>query len=224
MTKVIIVRHAEAEGNYNHTFQGRTDADITENGKKQIEQLKERFKSIEYDSIYSSPLKRTLSTAKAVNFYHGLEITVVKGLIEIDGGHWEGLKWDKIPELFPNEHHDWLEEPWNFSPINGESMRSVYERIYNTIIELVEQNKNKTIVIVSHGCAIRNFVCRVKGLPIERIIEVPWLENTSVTTVEFDDDCVPKLLEFNDYSHLTDETKTLQKQSWWKKINGAEDK
>lgn len=222
MTKVIIVRHAEADGNFNHTFQGRTDASITENGKKQLEQLKERFKNVEYDKIYSSPLKRTLATAKAVNFYHGLEITTVQNLIEIDGGHWEGVKWDDIPNLYPKEHHDWLEEPYNFNPECGESMKHVYSRIYNAIIDLVKENKNKTIIVVSHGCAIRNLVCKLRGLPIEKLCDIPWLENTSVTTAHFDNDLNSNVIGFNDYSHLTYETATLQKQDWWKKIKGSE--
>ncbi len=37
MTRIILVRHCEAAGNLNRRFQGHTDAEVTENGKKQLE-------------------------------------------------------------------------------------------------------------------------------------------------------------------------------------------
>lgn len=216
MTRIYLVRHAEAEGNKKRVFQGSFDADISENGHRQLERLKERFKDIKIDTVYSSPLKRALNTARAANFYHNLPITTLDGLAEINGGHWEGVKWDDIPVLFPEENDAWVNEPWNFAPEGGESMRSVYDRIWKTILDIVKENKGRKVLVTSHGCAIRNFFCRAKGLPLENLREIDWFENTSISTVDFDEDLIPHIVSFNDASHLDEETSTITKQNWWK--------
>ena len=71
MTSIYIVRHCEALGNVMRIFQGLTDLDISENGAKQLEYLKERFSGIQLDKVYSSPLIRTRKTApvKPVRFF-----------------------------------------------------------------------------------------------------------------------------------------------------------
>ena len=81
ITKVYLVRHAEAAGNVAKTFQGHTDCEVTEKGHKQLACLAERFKDVHLDIIYSSPLLRTRQTAAAVNKYHGLDVHINQGLI-----------------------------------------------------------------------------------------------------------------------------------------------
>ena len=65
MTRIILVRHCEAAGNLNRRFQGHTDAEVTENGKKQLELLALRMRNVKIDYLYSSPLKRAVSEAYA---------------------------------------------------------------------------------------------------------------------------------------------------------------
>lgn len=215
MTRLYIIRHAEAEGNIMRIFQGRLDADISENGARQLEELRERFKTVKFDAVYSSPLIRAYKTAQAADFYRGLPIKKLDGLAEIDGGRWEGEKWDEIPELFPDENDAWVNEPWNFAPQGGETMRNVYDRVWKAVLGIVKENPGRTVVVTSHGCAIRNFICRAKGLPLERLREIEWFENTAVSTVEFDDDFTPRVVSLNDSAHLGDELGTLSKQDWW---------
>ena len=94
LTRIYLIRHAEAEGNINRVLQGHFDADISENGCRQLEKLKKRFKTVYFDSVYSSPLIRAYKTAQAADFYLKLPIVKLGGLEEINGGHWEGEKWD----------------------------------------------------------------------------------------------------------------------------------
>lgn len=218
MTRIYLIRHAEAEGNIKRIFQGHTDADISENGENQLEKLSERCRNLSFSAIYSSPLKRTLKTAQAANRYHGLEIIKDAGLIEINGGHWEGVMWEKLPALYPEENFVWENAPWDFSPEGGETMREVYDRIWTAVTGIVRKHRNETVCIVSHGCAIRNFLCRAYGKPVEALNDIPWCDNTAVSIIDFDDLLRPTVVIANDASHLSDELSTIQKQSWWKNI------
>ena len=51
MTDLYIVRHCEAVGNRDRTFQGVSDCDITELGQKQLDHLADRFKDIKIASL-----------------------------------------------------------------------------------------------------------------------------------------------------------------------------
>lgn len=223
MTRLYVVRHAEAEANKLRNFNGHIDGDISENGRVQLERLKERFKTIEFDKVYSSPLLRAYKTAQAANTTLCLPITTLDGLKEIFGGRWEGACFDDIPTLFPEENRMWVEEPWLFAPQGGETMRQVYDRIWETMLGIVKENKGLRVLVASHGCAIRNFFCRAMGLPLEQLNDVDWFENTSVSIVDFDDQLSPHVVTVNDVSHLTNDTMTLANQDWWKdsKTNGV---
>jgi broad specificity phosphatase PhoE len=217
MTRIYLIRHCEADGNINRVFHGHTDAGISENGKKQLAFLSERARGWKLDAVYASPLARALLTAQAVNRFHQLPIQPLAGLMEINGGHWEGCKFADLPQLYPDEFLSWEETPWEFSVAQGESMAQVYDRIWNTVLDIVRENPGQSVCVVSHGCAIRNFLCRASGLPLCRLSEVDWCDNTAVSIVDFDEALHPTVVLQNDTSHLSPEYSTLQKQDWWKK-------
>lgn len=217
MTTVYLVRHAEAEGNINRVFQGRTDCGVTENGYKQLESLAERFKGERLDCVYSSPLKRTIETAKAVNYYHNLEIIKVDGLMEINGGLFEGEKWEELPTLFPKAYDLWTNYHYKFEIEQGESMQEVFDRMKSSVLQIVSDNKDKTIAIVSHGCAIRNFLCFANKMNFEELNNVEWSENTGVCKLTFDDELNPEIIYQNDASHLKKDNLTIAYQNWWTK-------
>lgn len=218
-TTVILVRHCEAQGNIDRIFQGHWNGKITENGKTQLEHLAKRMQQHPFHHLYSSPLSRTVSTARACNMYYGLPIHIINDVIEINGGDWEGKEFASFPEIFPNEAKLWVEKPWDFVAPGGESMQSVYDRMRDTVLMLVRRHQGERICVVSHGCAIRNFLCYAKGWDLTHINEIQWCDNTAISIVEFDHSFHPQLVQLNDSSHLPYEKATLMKQSWWKKEN-----
>lgn len=222
MTTVYLIRHAQAKGNLDRVFQGRYDGAVTELGYRQLENLAEKCREFQLDCIYSSPLSRAYETAQAVNRYYAHPILQEDGLLEIDGGDWEGKKWDSFPVDYPEINSHWEDCPWMFRAPNGESMAEVYQRMRETILKIVADNKDKTIGIVSHGCAIRNFLTFAKGLPVEQIIKTGWCDNTAISKIIFDDQFLPSVEWQNDSSHLEEEIKTFAAQLWWKKFEPKE--
>ena len=219
MTTILLVRHCEAFGNKMRVFQGHTDSEISENGKLQLQFLALRCRNMNIETLYSSPLKRARLTAEAINQYHHLPLHIEPGLSEIDGGEWEGKPWADFPYLNPEQARRWNQEPWRFEAPGGESMRCVYDRIWNTVIKIVEKERGKTICIASHGCAIRNFLCRAQGWPIERLNDVDWCDNTALSKITFDNMNIPNVVFMNDASHLPENLSTFAKQVWWRKEN-----
>lgn len=217
MTRVIVVRHAEAEGNWKRTFQGHTDADVSEKGEKQLALLAVRCRNMACTAIYSSPLCRARKTAEAIHQFHDVPLRLEEGLLEINGGVWEGKPWKELPLLYPEDAHNWNMAPWDFAPEKGEAMTAVYDRIYKTVVEIAKMHPGETVFVVSHGCAIRNLLCHLRFDDIRQLNEIDWCDNTAISIVDFDETWMPHLVMENDASHLSEETSSLANQVWWKR-------
>lgn len=204
-TTLLLVRHCQAEGNLNATFQGWVDTDITENGKRQLELLSEKLKDNKIDAVYSSPLKRAVKTAEAVNKYHNHEIKLVDDLKEIGAGEWEGKDWVYIEENFSKEYETWKSEPDKFKAPNGESMIECYERGVTALDKIAKIHKGETVAVVTHGAMIRTLMCWANCIGLHEISTIDFCDNTGISTVIVDENGARELLKFNDSSHLPDE-------------------
>ena len=202
VTKLYIIRHAEAEGNIFRRAHGWYNGLITQNGRRHIERLEQRMRSERIDRLYASDLIRTMDTAGAVSRACSIEIIKTPGLREIDMGDWDDWPWGK----FAREYPDMYKTVFNYadwSCPNGDSIRSLYERTNNTVDHLLELNEGKSICIVSHSVAIRTIMCHLYGLPVEKIYDVPAVNNASVSLFEFEGSEFREVY-VNDFRHIED--------------------
>jgi len=214
MTRFYVIRHCEAVGNKEKIFQGTYDGEVSELGIKQLDYLSLRMRNEPIDLIFSSSRKRARATADAVNRYHGLPIMIDDRIMEINAGEWEGKHFADFPKLFPKEMDLWDNDPANFEAPNGEKMRDVYKRMVNFVKEQATIHTGKTIVLASHGCAIRNLLAWADGYGLENIGKEVWCANTAVNIIDVDDDLNPHLVLKNDISHLPEQMQSLSSQKW----------
>ena len=205
MTEIYMVRHCEAMGNVKRLFQGSSDFDISEIGAKQLEYLKNRFKNIKLDKVYTSPLIRARKTALAVIGDRDLKPIDEKGLIELDGGIVEGKPFIETFNSIPGLADTWDNHPEDFAPEGGEKMRDAYERIWNTVNKIAAENKGKAVACTTHGGVTRCLLCRLLKGDIKKLSEMPWSENTAVTLIRFDDSLNSEVVFYNDTTHLPEE-------------------
>ncbi len=187
------------------TFQGHTDTDITELGRRQLACLEQRFKEIKIDAAYSSPLKRALKTAQAAVYGKNIEIIPHRGLIELGGGVFEEMSFTKIFEEYTELEYIWELRPHEFCAPEGEPMAELYDRIWQAVLEIAKENGGKTVAVATHGGAIRCLLCRILKGNIEQLIEIPWSDNTAVTKLIFDDSFACSVEFLGDTSHLSEE-------------------
>lgn len=213
-TTLIFVRHAEAEGNLKRIFHGWTDATITEKGHVQAKLAAESLRHKKIDVIYSSSMKRTISTAEYIAKIKNLPIIRTDKLKEINGGDWEDKKWKELSGLWPKEYDTWENSPHSHQMPNGENMVEFQKRLIDEVEYIIKNNKGKNICIVTHGTAIRTLMCYFLGWDLEEMIKIKWDDNTSITIVEHDGKKFKVILE-GDASHLGNEYSTIQNQEWW---------
>ncbi len=207
MTKLYVIRHCETDGNKNRIYQGHINLDVNEMGEKQLQALEKNFESIAISRVYTSPLIRAKKTAAAIAGKKNIPIIEEEGLIELCGGVYEGLTYQKIGELYPEFKEIWTVRPWDFAPENGESMASAYNRIWECVLKIVRENPNQTLAAITHGAVLRCLNCRLLENDIKLMNRVPFGDNTGVSLLEFDDALNCKLIYFNNSDHLTDDLK-----------------
>ncbi|NLB81671.1 MAG: histidine phosphatase family protein [Clostridiaceae bacterium] len=218
LTKVIFIRHGEADGNIDRVFHGHYNSDLTENGVRQIKLTAERLRDTNIDAIYSSDLKRTYKTAEAIAQGRNMEIITDERLREINGGQWEDVPWDELPNKFPESYGFWLNNPLHVQMPDGESMIEFQNRIYDAVQEKINKHIGKVLCIVTHGTALRVLLCKYHNKSLSDLAEIAWNDNASITVVEYDDKLSPKIVVAGDNGHLGDYS-TLAKQSWWRKTD-----
>ena len=83
----------------------------------------------------------------------------------------------------------------------------------------MKENKGRNILIVSHGCAIRNLCCFLLGRSLEEIGDCEWVDNTGISCFSFDDDLKPAMVFINDCDHLKSDPELAPHQMFWRNKN-----
>lgn len=216
MVNIYLIRHCEAEGNVAKIFQGTTDCDISDFGAKQLQFLVKRFNDIPLDKVFSSPLIRAYKTALAVVGEKNIPIIKDPILTEMHGGVFEGKPFVQMFESDERLKHIWFNEPQRFAAQEGESMQEVYERAKKAIDKIAKNtdNEGKTVVLSSHGAIIKNMLCYVLYNDIERLIDIPWANNTSVSLITYNNGKY-EVEYLNDISHLPNEFTPVEVSKLW---------
>jgi len=216
MTKVYLIRHAEAEGNIYRRAQGWFDGAVSAKGQRQIAALAERFRDIPVDALYSSDLSRTKATAGAILKYHPPELHTDPRLRELNMGPWENRPFGDLLYENPKLMHDFNDDPDAWFVEGAETFPQLQRRIREAVTDIAARHDGQTIVCVSHGMAIRALLADIMGVGSKEIFKVAHGDNTSVNLLEAEGDTL-RIVFDNDAGHLTPDISTFARQDWWKK-------
>ena len=210
-----MIRHAEAEGNIYRRAHGHVNGQIIGRGFRQIEQLRDRFINEKIEAVYSSDLTRTRMTAAAICEPHGLPLNTTEELREVMMGVWEDIAWGNMEYSEPLLGRYFTTDPARWRVEGSETLEQVQDRMLNCISEIAKRHDGETIAVFSHGFSIRALMCAIMGIPSHESMKVPYCDNTAVALLLYDGDKLT--VEYQgDNSHLSSETSTFAKQTWWR--------
>ena len=206
-----LIRHGQSLCNFKRNFLGHTDWDLTELGYKQADCVAQYFEKILVDAIYSSDLIRAQHTVVPLAKDKGLEIATDRNLREIYAGLWEGQNYQFIEEKTPNEWALWQRaDSENMGPAQGESVKQLLSRVYDTLQKIAAQNDGKTVIVALHATPIRVVTNHILGKSLCELYSTPWVANASITKLQFKEGEFE--IEFtNECSHLGDIVTVLPK-------------
>jgi broad specificity phosphatase PhoE len=148
--------------------------------------------------VYSSPLERTLATARVLASELGCELNCLRALSEIHFGAWTGKTFE---ELAGDEHWRRFNEFRSGTSIpEGESMLQVQARAVRALLLLRARHPDQTLLLVTHGDVIKAVVMYFLGMPIDFCHRLE-LSPASLTQLEVLSHGA-RLLSCNDTAHI----------------------
>ncbi|KAB2954195.1 alpha-ribazole phosphatase [Heliorestis acidaminivorans] len=200
MTKIFLIRHGETEWNYNRRYQGHSDVALSEKGRYQAQQLKNRLAHEKIDVLYASDLGRAVETAKIIAQEKDKEVSLDCRFRECHFGDWEGMTFQEIEEAYPNEIKLWTTKPGQLLIPGGESFATLQKRAYKALLEVVKKHQGENIAIVAHGGTIRSLLCAILDLDLDRAWQFKQ-DNTALNIISFHGESA--IIEtVNDCTHL----------------------
>ena len=159
--KLYVLRHGKTSWNALRKVQGAADIPLAKEGIDLAEKVGENLKDVPFDLCFTSPLLRARQTAMLVLGRRAEQIPVIsdKRIQEIDFGVLEGTQFkDEEGNMISRELEVFFKDPQNFPrPENGENISDILKRTREFWEEKINDPslQDKTVLIASHGCAVR---------------------------------------------------------------------
>lgn len=183
--RIVFWRHGRTDWNAAGRFQGQTDIPLNEEGHRQAQQAARRLASLAPSAIVASDLGRTRSTAEALAAVTGLPVRLDSGLRETNAGDWQGHTFDAIRGMDPEGLHRWEEGDVHTRAGGAETRLDVAARVHRAVDRaLAAVPADGTLVVVSHGGAIRVGLAHLLGLPHDLWGALAGLSNCSWSILE----------------------------------------
>ena len=199
--KLFLMRHGQTEWNSQGRYQGAQDTILTETGIKQAELAKKYLSRVNFSNIYSSPKKRALQTANIIADGLNIKINIREDLKELNFGKWEGLTFENINTSYKQDYQNWLSDPYNNAPTDGENFKVLLERAGTEINKIVNENpEGSNVGVVTHGGVIIALLVNWLQIPSQcwrSLIQRQGAINVVVIDKEF-----PYISQINYTGHL----------------------
>lgn len=191
--KIYLIRHGVTDANKCKSLQGRTDISLNEQGRELARITAEGLKDVKFDIIFTSPLKRAKETAEIIRGNRDIPLIVEEQIQEISFGEYEGLCFGKENYTIPDKDFMFFfDKPECYKPApGGETFEEVLKRTGQFWQELIqkEEYKGKTILLSTHGCALKALLANVRQLPVAQFWGEGVHKNCAVSLVEVKDGC-----------------------------------
>ena len=150
-TRIVAIRHGETAWNVDTRIQGHLDIPLNDTGLWQAAQVARALADEPMAAIYTSDLQRAHATAQAVARSTGAPLVAEPGLRERSFGHFEGRTFAEIEADLPDDARRWRQRDPHYTPLGGESLVTLRERIARTVFALARQHPGEQVALVAHG-------------------------------------------------------------------------
>ena len=154
-TRILAIRHGETAWNVDTRIQGQLDIGLNDTGVWQAQRVGQALRDEDIHAIYSSDLGRAFQTAHAIaqadTRTQPVPLIPTAALRERHFGHLHGHTWAAIEADWPADAKLWRTRDPHWSPLGGESLLVLRERIARCVDALASQHLGEQIVLVAHG-------------------------------------------------------------------------
>lgn len=184
MTRIYFVRHGETDWNVARRYQGQTDIPLNDKGMMQAAKVAERLAGENIAAIYASDLQRAFYTAEKIAEKHGLSVTPMTEFREISFGDWEGSSFSSLDTGAREQIDKIFTDPAHIEVPGGENFYQVQQRAMRGVEKLIATHPDETIIVASHGAAIRTILCHALGMTLDHVWSIRQ-DNTAVNRIAY---------------------------------------
>ena len=178
---LLLVRHGQSQANLENKCAGHSDFPLTELGLRQAERTARYLENEPIDVLLSSDLQRAYQTAQAIAAVKGMEVQPQTRFREIFCGDWESKPVVEVEQNYPEDRRLWREDFLHASCPHGESVKEKIARAAGVLAELAREFEGKRVCIATHAAFLRAMTCVMYGEGEEKINDIPFASNASVT-------------------------------------------
>ena len=163
--RLILLRHGRT--GLSGRYVGSSDVPLSEEGRKQILDLRSGLGAMRIDGLLASPMRRCTETAGLLGL--GLPVQLDPDLREIDFGRWERKTFAEIEAQDPELVRHWAAGTDDFRFPEGETTAGFAGRVESVKNRLLASDA-QTLLLVSHGGVIRALICALLGLSLDKYL------------------------------------------------------
>ncbi|MBV8932204.1 MAG: histidine phosphatase family protein [Kutzneria sp.] len=155
--RLVLVRHGQTSSNVINSLDSKPPGPpLTEEGRRQASAVAQVLSSEPVVAVYASVAVRAMQTAAAIAAVHGLAVEILEGVQEVYVGELDSRNDDEALRTFFAVFDSWTAGGDLDIPMpGGESASQVLCRYLGAVRVISERHPDGTVVLVSHGAAIR---------------------------------------------------------------------
>ena len=163
--RLFCVRHGQTVTHTGYVFNGWTDVDLSDEGRRQLDEAVTALGDLPFEAVWSSDLRRAVYGARALAAKVGVEPVIAPEFRELNFGDCEALPFKEIQARHPELAKD-LSSPVgsDFVFPNGESARGFRERIRLALDGLREKHPTGRVALFSHAGVGRAILANLLSL------------------------------------------------------------
>ncbi len=195
---IVIVRHGRTAANASGLLLGHADPPLDDEGMRQAAALSGACAPLDVARVITSPLGRCRQTAEAIAAAASVSasVDVDERWIELDYGDLDGRPLAEVPaDIWASWRSD---VTWR--PPGGESLAALGTRVREACEALVDQARDRDVIVVSHVSPIKAAVAWALGVGDEAAWRM-WVAPASITRIGVAGG-TPSLRAFNELAHL----------------------
>ena len=173
--KLFLIRHGQSNSNVQKILMAHPEPGknpLTEKGKEQIKKSAGQLKNKKIKIIFSSPVQRTMETAKIISEEIGAKIIVDERLAEVESGKMEGKSWEEYLKLYPQELN-----PGKTDEKGVEGIKEIKKRLESFLEDINNKYKGENIAVVSHGGPLKVLNGMLLNMSEKETLSLPMLKN-----------------------------------------------
>src|SRR4051812_33467992 len=159
------LRHGQTPMSREDVFCGSgLDPELTAEGLEMAQSFANAYRTASWSAVYSSPLRRTVETARPLCEALGLQLELRDDLKEIGYGKWEGQTKEAVDLAHHDDYLQWLADPAWYPPTGGEMAVAIARRALRAVEEIRGRFTTGNVLVVSHKATIRILLCGLLGI------------------------------------------------------------